>query len=148
MIVTCRPTHSGGTLAGLRPGRAGLLRARHRRRAALLELERQRLDVLDVHLIADLHLREILHLSPAVSVTSLPSGPFSVTARVAASIAVIVAVSLTVSATPALPGLLGDDRGAGLGGGGHGESGENGETDASNQVCALLCLLRVVGTER
>ena len=42
--------------------------------------------------------------SPAVSVTSRPCGPFSVTARVAASIAVIVAVILTVSATPTLPG--------------------------------------------
>ncbi len=43
---------------------------------------------------------------PAVSVTSLPCGPFSVTSRDALSIAVIVAVSLTTSATPPLPGAV------------------------------------------
>ncbi len=43
---------------------------------------------------------------PAVTTTSLPFGPFSVTARVAASIAVIVAVALTVCAMAAAPGPL------------------------------------------
>src|SRR5512139_903193 len=43
---------------------------------------------------------------PAVTTISLPFGPFSVTARVAASIAVIVAVALTVWAMAAAPGPL------------------------------------------
>jgi hypothetical protein len=42
--------------------RPRLIGAGNRRAAALLELKRQRFDVLDVHLIADLHLRKVLHL--------------------------------------------------------------------------------------
>ena len=76
---------------------------------------------------------KFLTCSPAVSVTSRPCGPFSVTARVAASIAVIVAAILTVSATAHLPGLLRDDGGAGLGGRRRGERGDDSKTDGSNQ---------------
>jgi hypothetical protein len=51
-------------------------------------------------------LSKFLTSGPAVTVISLPCGPLSVTSRVALSIAVIVAVTLIVSTTPALPGAV------------------------------------------
>ena len=71
-----------------------------------LQFQRKRLDVLDVDLVSDLHLVEVLGVGADREGDSLPCGPFSVTSRVALSIAVMDAMSLTVAATPALPGAL------------------------------------------
>ena len=49
---------------------------------------------------------KFLTSGPAVTTSQLPLGPFSVTSRVALSMAMIVAVTSTVRSTLALPGSL------------------------------------------
>ncbi len=71
----------------------------------------------------------------AVTVTSLPCGPFSVMSRVVGSIAVMVAVTFIVCAAPAIPGPLPTTAVLGLRGDGRGKNGRENESDES---CKLL----------
>jgi hypothetical protein len=131
-MVTCHPC---GALTRFCRRGAGLLGACNRRRAAFLELDRQRFDIFDIDLIADLHLREVLHFLPRRHGELSPLRAFQrdrARGRVDRSDrrGELDRLGRGGNARP-----LADDRRARLGARRHGKCCQNGKTDTSNQ-CA------------